>query len=550
MLTLRISIIGEGLNMDLTREASDLLSGKTVLGIELGSTRIKSVIIGRDHKPVSEGAYNWENQLADGIWTYSLDEVKKGLESSYSDLINKTEEKTGIRPTSFAAMGVSGMMHGYLAFNDRNELLVPFRTWRNIMTEQAARDLTELFGYNIPQRYSISHLYQAILNKESHVSEIAYLTTLAGYVHWKLTGRKVLGIGDASGMFPIDPMMKTYRKDFIEKFERIPAINKMPWKLTDILPHILLAGDSAGRLTADGAAFLDPTGELQPGVPLCPPEGDAETGMVATDAVSPRTGNISAGTSDFAILVLENPLHAVYQEIDIVASPSGELAANVHCNNCTSDLNAWVNLFGEAISLLGYKADHNTLFNRFFEAALQGEADAGNIISYNYLAGEITTHVDEGCPLLMRSPESRFNLVNFMRSQLYACIATLRIGMDILFQNENLKFDRIMGHGGFFKTPGVGQQILADGIGLPITLTETAAQGGAWGIALLAQYMLVSQGEPLGKWLDEEVFRGCRSIVVKPDERGQTGFNSFLERYKKGLPAEYAAGSVFSKGGK
>ncbi len=517
-------------------------SGKMVLGIEFGSTRIKAVLIGEDHLPVASGSHDWENQYENGIWTYSLEAIWSGLQDCYRQLCSEVFEKYHVALKSIAAIGFSAMMHGYMAFGKDENLLVPFRTWRNTMTEQAARELTELFQFNIPQRWSIAHLYQAILNQETHIREIHYLTTLAGYVHWKLTGRKVLGVGEASGMFPIDSQTNDYDLRMIKLFDQRMEAENLPWKLQDILPSVLAAGDSAGHLTEEGARLLDPSGALLAGAPLCPPEGDAGTGMVATNSVAARTGNVSAGTSVFAMIVLERALSKVYPEIDLVTTPSGKPVAMVHCNNCTSDLNAWIGLFREFTSLLGAEVDQSELFEMLFQKALEGDADCGDLFACNYLSGEHITHFEEGRPLFVRTPTSRFTLPNFMRVHLFAALGTLKIGMEILFDQEQVKIDQLLGHGGFFKTKIVGQKIMAAALNVPVSVMKTAGEGGAWGIALLAAYMRnKTANESLEHFLSSEVFVGESAMTVPPDPKDVAGFSAFMERFKKGLAIERAA---------
>ena len=517
-------------------------SGKTVLGIELGSTRIKAVLIGEDHTPVAAGSHEWENRYENGVWTYSLEDVWAGLQESYRKLSNEVFENYGTPLRSIAAIGFSAMMHGYMAFDKLGNQLVPFRTWRNTMTGQASKELTDLFQFNIPQRWSIAHLYQAILNQEPHVKDISYLTTLAGYVHWKLTGQKVLGVGEASGMFPINSRTNDYDEGKVELFnERIKAKN-IPWKLQDLLPKVLVAGESAGVLTKEGARMLDPTGQLQAGSALCPPEGDAGTGMVATNSVAERTGNVSAGTSVFAMIVLEKPLAKVYPEIDIVTTPTGKPVAMVHSNNCTSDLNAWVVLFLEFANTLGVEISQSRLFEMLYEKALTGDADCGGLLAYNYFSGEHITHLEEGRPLFVRTPESRFTLANFMRVHLFSALGALKIGLDILFEQEQVKIDQVLGHGGFFKTREVGQKIMAAAIKVPVSVMETAGEGGAWGIALLASYMLHQAANgSLEAYLSNKVFAGQNGTTIAPDQRDVDGFTAFMERYKKGLIIERAA---------
>lgn len=513
-----------------------------MLGIELGSTRIKAVLIDQDNKPIAQGSHSWENQLVDGLWTYSLDAIWNGLQDCYADLRANVKEQYGIEIETLAALGVSAMMHGYMPFDKEGNLLAEFRTWRNTNTGEAAAALSELFVYNIPLRWSISHLYQAILNNEPHVRNIHFLTTLAGYVHWQLTGEKVLGIGDASGMLPIDPKTKNYSAPMIEKFNQLIAPKGFGWQVQDILPKVLLAGEDAGKLTAEGARRLDVSGHLKAGIPVCPPEGDAGTGMVATNAVKQRTGNVSAGTSSFSMIVLEKDLSKPYEMIDMVTTPDGSLVAMVHCNNCTSDLNAWVNLFKEYQELLGIPVDMNEIFGKLYNHALQGDADCGGLLSYNYISGEPVTGLAEGRPLFVRSANDKFNLANFMRAHLYASVGVLKIGNDILFKQEKVKVDRITGHGGLFKTKGVGQRMLAAAIDSPISVMETAGEGGAWGIALLASFLVNNTaGQTLADFLEEKVFAGNAGVEIAPTAEDVAGFNAYIENYKAGLPIEETA---------
>ncbi len=518
--------------------------GKTVLGIEFGSTRIKAVLIGEDHAPIASGSHEWENRYENGVWTYSLEDVWKGLQESYRNLSNEVLEKYNTPLQTVGAIGFSGMMHGYLAFDKDGNLLAPFRTWRNTITGQAAEKLTELFQFNIPQRWSIAHLYQSMLNKEPHIKAISQLTTLAGYVHWKLTGLKVMGIGEASGMFPIDSKINDYDKRMLELFDKQLAVEELPWKIQDILPKVLVAGDAAGVLTEAGVKLLDPAGQLKAGIPLCPPEGDAGTGMVATNSVAERTGNVSAGTSVFAMIVLEKALSKVYPEIDMVTTPAGRPVAMVHSNNCTSDLNAWVELFHEFTQVLGVDVNQSRLFEVLYQQALTGnaDADAGGLLAYNYFSGEHITHLEEGRPLFVRTPESHFTLANFMRVHLFSALGALKIGLDILFVQEQVKIDQILGHGGFFKTKGVGQKMMAAAMNVPVSVMETAGEGGAWGIALLAAYMLYKLGnEPLEAYLTNKVFAEEQGSTIAPDPTDIAGFTTFMERYKKGLVIERAA---------
>lgn len=521
---------------------STIENGKAILGIEFGSTRIKAVLIDEENKPIAQGSHTWENQLENGMWTYSIDAIWNGVQDCYSDLRANVKKEYGIEIENLAAIGVSAMMHGYMAFNDKEEILVPFRTWRNTNTGKAAAELSELFVYNIPLRWSISHLYQAILNKEEHVKDITFLTTLAGYVHWQITGEKVLGIGDASGMLPIDPETKNYSAEMVKKFNNLIKPYGFSWTLEDILPKVLLAGENAGCLTEKGAKKLDVSGHLKAGVPVCPPEGDAGTGMVATNAVKQRTGNVSAGTSSFSMIVLEKDLSKPYEMIDMVTTPDGSLVAMVHCNNCTSDLNAWVNLFKEYQELMGMPVDMDEIFGKLYNNALTGDADCGGLISYNYFSGEPVTGLAEGRPLFIRTAGDKFNLANFMRAHLYASVGVLKIGNDILFNEEKIKVDRITGHGGLFRTKGVGQRVLAAAINSPISVMETAGEGGAWGIALLGSYLVNNdKKQSLSDFLDEKVFAGNTGTEVAPTAEDVAGFNKYIEEYKACIPVEEAA---------
>ena len=517
-------------------------NGNTALGIEFGSTRIKAVLIGEDHMPIALGSHEWENRYENGIWTYSLEDVWAGLQDSYRKLCDEVLEKYNTSLKNVGAIGFSAMMHGYMAFDKDGNQLVPFRTWRNTITGQAAEQLTYLFQFNIPQRWSIAHLYQAILNKEPHIKDISHLTTLAGYVHWKLTGQKVLGIGEASGMFPIDSKTNNYDERMLGQFNNRLEEESIPWKLEDILPKVLLAGDSAGALTEEGAKLIDPIGGLGAGIPLCPPEGDAGTGMVATNSVAERTGNVSAGTSVFAMIVLEKALSKLYPEIDLVTTPTGKPVAMVHSNNCTSDLNAWVDLFQEFTKVLGVEISESQLYEMLYKQGLIGDADGGGLLAYNYLSGEHITHLEEGRPMFVRTPESRFTLSNFMRTHLLSSLGALKIGMDILFEGEKVKIDQLLGHGGFFKTKGVGQRIMAAAMNVPVSVMETASEGGAWGIALLAAYMLYkAENETLEAYLSDKVFAGESGSTITPDMKDVDGFTAFMERYKKGLIVERTA---------
>lgn len=524
-------------------------SGRAVLGIEFGSTRIKAVLVDEENKPVAAGSHEWENRFENGVWTYSLDDIWVGLKDCYASLKADVRAKYGVTLKNFAAIGFSAMMHGYMVFDEKGELLVPFRTWRNSITEEAADELTSLFNYNIPQRWSIAHLYQAMLNNEEHLPRIDYMTTLEGFIHWKLTGRRVIGVGEASGMFPIDTSTKNYNANMVGKFDSLIEERnakgdrpELKWRLMDIMPEVLLAGEDAGVLTEEGAALLDADGDLCAGIPLCPPEGDAGTGMTATNSVAVRTGNVSAGTSVFAMIVMEKELSKVYPEIDLVTTPTGNLVSMVHCNNCTSDLNAWVNIFKEFEETLGIPVDMNKLFSVLYNKALEGDADCGGLMSYGYISGENITHMDEGRPLFVRNTNSKFSLANFMRTHLYTSLGALKIGLDILLKEEGVKVDSITGHGGLFKTKGVGQRFLAAAMDAPITVMDTAGEGGAWGMALLASYMIhKGEGETLDDYLNNRVFAGQSGSTMEPDKNDVKGFDEFIERYKAGLAVERAA---------
>ena len=512
---------------------------KTVLGIELGSTRIKAVLIDERHLPIAQGDHEWENQLVNGVWTYSMEAIHSGLQACFANLKADVKAKYGVELSTVGAMGVSAMMHGYLPFDRDGKQLAEFRTWRNTITGPAAEELTALFGFNIPQRWSIAHLYQAILNGEEHVKDIAFLTTLAGYIHWQLTGEKVMGVGEASGMFPIDSEKLDYDEGMLQKFRALTGM-----ELREILPRVLTAGESGGTLTESGAHFLDPTGTLLPGIPVAPCEGDAGTGMAATNSVRPRTGNVSAGTSDFAMIVTEKPL-GVHREIDMVTTPDGAPVAMVHCNNCTSDINAWVNLFAEYSEMMGQPVNKGELFTRLFRKALEGDADCGGLMSFNYFSGEGVTDLDEGRPLFARMPNARFTLANFMRTHLLSALATLKIGLDILTQTEQVPIDKLYGHGGFFKTPGVGQRMLSAAVGAPVSVMETAGEGGPYGMALLCAYMLwKDEGESLADYLDNKVFAGAEASTLMADPADIAGFATFLSRYRKALPMEKCATEV------
>ena len=531
--------------MDIVRVQNAIKEGKTVLGIEFGSTRIKGVLLDENNEMIASGSHTWENRLENGIWTYHLDEVWAGIQDCFVDLKCNVLKDYQVELTTIGAVGVSAMMHGYLAFDENGEQLAEFRTWRNTMTEPATIELMELLGHQIPQRWSIAHLYQAILNGEEHVKDIRFLTTLAGYVHWMLTGEKVLGIGDASGMFPIDPETKNYYADMVAKFDAKVADKNYPWKLEEILPKVLLAGENAGTITEAGAKLLDPTGSLKAGIPMCPPEGDAGTGMVATNSVKVRTGNVSAGTSVFSMIVLEKKLSKLYPQIDIVTTPEGNSVAMVHCNNCTSDLNAWVSVFKEFCDTFGVEMDMNRLYEGLYKKALEGDKDCGGLLAYNYFSGEHITHFSEGRPLFVREQDCKFTLANFMRTHLYTSLGAIKVGNDELLREEGIKVDVIYGHGGLFKTEGVGQKVLAAALNTPVAVMKSAGEGGAWGMALLAAYMVQKDtDEALCDYLENKVFAGAESVVVEPDAEDVAGFEVFIERYKAGLAIEQAAVDV------
>lgn len=516
--------------------------GETSLGIEFGSTRIKAVLIDRHFNTIASGSFEWENQLKDGYWTYDQETIIAGLQAAYREMKQEVESKYGVILRTIGSIGFSAMMHGYMAFDSQGKLLVPFRTWRNATTGAAARKLTDLFQFNIPERWSIAHLYQAILNKEEHVPRIDYVTTLAGYIHWLLTGNKAIGIGDASGIFPIDETTHNYHPAMVKQFDELIAEKGYPWKLEELLPKVYLSGQHAGELTEAGAGILDPQQDLAAGIPLCPPEGDAGTGMVATNSVRKRTGNISVGTSVFAMIVLEKELSKVYPEIDMVTTPSGSPVAMVHANNCSSDLNAWMDLFREFSEAMGLGADSGKLFSVLLNKALEADPDGGGLLSYGYLSGENITGLEQGRPLFVRSPESRFNLANFMRTHLFTAFGALKIGMDILTENEHVAIDSILAHGGLFKTPVVGQKMLAAALNVPVSVMTTAGEGGAWGMALLASYMInKDQAESLDDFLAQKVFQDVAGEEITPDPVDVNGFEAFIERYRAGLAIEQAA---------
>lgn len=517
----------------------------TSLGIELGSTRIKAVLIGPDRQPLATGGHAWENRFVDGVWTYDLADVWDGVRACYADLAVDVLRRHGLPLTGFGAIGVSAMMHGYLAFDAAGELLTPFRTWRNTSTGRASDELTELFGQHIPQRWSVAHLHQALLDAEPHVGSVAHLTTLAGHVHDRLTGERVLGVGDASGMFPIDPATGGFDARLLARYDALVA-GRAPWRLADLLPTVLPAGGAAGVLSEAGARLLDPAGTLAAGAVAAPPEGDAGTGMIATNAVAPRTGNVSAGTSIFAMAVLERPLAGLHREIDLVTTPAGDPVAMVHCNNGTSDLNAWLGLFDEFAGLLGVRHTGGELYELLYRHALGGDADGGGLLAYNYVSGEHITEVAAGRPLFVRTPTSRFTLANFVRTHLFASLGALRVGLDILLREEGVQLDRLFGHGGFFKTEGVGERLLAAALDTPVSVGEVAGEGGAWGMALLAAYAAEGDPRPLATWLAEEVFAGAAYRTAEPDAADVAGFEAFMDRYRAGLALERAAGTALA----
>lgn len=522
--------------------AEKIRAGKTSLGIEFGSTRIKAVLIDDTYRTIASGDYGWASHLEHGLWSYTVEEIWKGLQTAYAEMAGDVEAAYGEKLTHIGHIGFSAMMHGYLAFDEAGELLVPFRTWQNTNTHEAHEKLSELFQYNIPERWSIAHLYQCVLDNEEHVSKVAFFTTLAGYVHWKLTGRKVLGVGDASGMFPIDPTTHTWETEFIRQFNELPEVAAQPWKLEDLLPEPLVAGTPAGELTEEGAKLLDPTGTLQPGITLAPPEGDAGTGMMATNSVRKRTGNVSAGTSIFATVVLEGKLKALHPEVDLVTTPAGDLAGMSHANNFTSDLNAWVGLFGQFAEALGHPVDAGTLYGTLFRAAIADDVDAncGGLLNYPFRSGEFLAGLPEGRPLFARKPEARMTLGNFMRAQLFGAFSPVKIGMDVMTKDEHVQVDSLVGHGGIFTTPKVAQKILAAAFDTPIKVMATAAEGGAWGMAVLGDYLWHAD-EDLADYLDNRVFADAESVTETPDEKDVEGFEDFFARFRAGLPIEHAA---------
>lgn len=521
-------------------------AGKTAIGIEFGSTRIKAVLVDESGKPLAQGGHGWENQFENGVWTYSLDMIWNGLQDAYADLLKNVKEQYDAVIKTTGAIGFSAMMHGYMAFNEGGDLLVPFRTWRNTITEQAAKELTQEFGFNIPQRWSIAHLHQAILNKEEHVKDIAFFTTLAGYIHWQLSGEKVLGVGDASGMFPIDSKTRNYNEEYLDKYDKILMQKGVTWNIRGILPEVRLAGESAGTLTAEGAAKLDVSGNLQAGIPMCPPEGDAGTGMVATNSVAVRTGNVSAGTSIFAMVVMEHALNTLHEEIDVVTTPVGDDVAMVHCNNCTSDINAWANIFKQYSEAIGAPVDTDKLYTTLFTAALDGAPDCGGLMGFNYFSGEPVTGFDEGRPVFARKVNADFSFANFMRLHLYSAVSTLKVGLDILLRDEGVKVDKLFGHGGFFKTKEVGQRIMSAATGGPITVMETAGEGGAWGMAVLALYLMKTGGDVLGSesladFLNGTIFGGEEGTTITASPEEIKGFDDFMKTFTSAYSLETVA---------
>jgi len=516
--------------------------GNAVLGIELGSTRIKAVLINSSNEPIAQGGFDWENALVDGYWTYALKDVYRGLAHCFTNLKQNVKEKYGVELTKTKALGISAMMHGYLAFDKNDNLLVPFRTWRNTTTQNASEELSELFNYPVPERWTISHIYQAILNNEKHVKDIAYVGTLSAYVHYALTGKKVLGIGDVSGMFPIDTNTNNYNMKMITQFDTLIEKKGYSWELQSILPKVLISGEDAGSLTPKGALLLDPSGLFESGIPMCPPEGDAGTGMVATNSIAKRTGNVSAGTSVFAMIVLEHDLSKSYNKlIDLVTTPDGSLVAMSHANNCTGEYDRWMNLFLQVIEATGNKIKKFELYDTLLAKALDGAKDCGGLLPYNYISGETMTGIYEGRPLFIRLTENEFTIENFMRAQLFTALGALRVGMDILFEDEKVEVDAINGHGGFFKTPVVGQTMMAAAMHTPISVLKTAGEGGAWGIAILASYRVNSDGASLQDFLSDKVFASSEALTVVPTIEDIEGFNAFFVNYKKGLAVERAA---------
>ena len=518
-----------------------ILAGETTLGIEFGSTNIKAVLINKDFEPIASGSHGWENRLENNIWTYHNEDISEGVKDCYAKLKADVKEKYGVTLETVGAIGISAMMHGYLPFDSDWNQLAEFRTWRNTITGEAAEKLTKEFDFNIPQRWSIAHLYQAMLNKEEHMPKLCHLTTLAGYIHHVLTGENVMGVGEASGMFPIDSNVFDYDATMADKFDKLIADAGYAFKIREVLPKVLVAGEDAGTLTAEGAAFLDPAGDLKAGIKVAPPEGDAGTGMVATNSVRVRTGNVSAGPSDFAMIVVDHQL-GVHRELDMVTTPDGLPVAMVHCNNCTSDINAWVSLLSEFAILCGGESDPGRLFPMLFNKAMEADADCGGLLSFNYFSGEGVTDLDAGRPLFMRQPDAKFTLANFMRTHIMSAMSTLKVGLDILTKEENVPIDALYGHGGFFKTPVVGQSVLAAAANTPISCMETAGEGGPYGMALLASYLVwKDDNETLPDYLSDKVFANAVSTTIAPKQEDVDGFNKFIESYVASIPVERAA---------
>jgi len=514
-------------------------SGDISLGVEFGSTRIKAVLTAVGARVIAKSSYDWENQLIDGIFTYDLEEVWTGLRKCYKDIAEQVKQEYGVEIAKLSSIGFSAMMHGYLVFDKQGKQLVPFRTWRNTITGQSADILSNHFNFNIPQRWSIAHLYQSILNKEAHAGNIDFLTTLAGYVHWRVTGERVIGIGDASGVFPIDEATLDYNKNMMEQFAELSEKEGFTINLEDIFPKVLSAGQSGGKLTREGALLIDPRGTLQEGIPVCPPEGDAGTGMVATNSITPETGNISAGTSIFAMIVLDKNLSKYYSEIDMVTTPDGHPVAMVHCNTCTSDIDAWVKLFYEFAKQIDSNADISDVYKLLYQAALKARFDCGGLVSVNYFSGEPVVKIEDGAPLFIRKADSEFNLSSFMRTHIYSSFATVKIGLDLLFNEQEIKIKKLLGHGGLFKIEKIAQQMLASSLNIPIEVTGTASEGGAWGMAILAEYMShKKENQSLEQYLNEKIFADAESMVCYPNKEETEGFNSFLEGYKKALQVE------------
>jgi sugar (pentulose or hexulose) kinase len=517
---------------------NNLNSEELSIGIELGSTRIKTIAIDKKLNVRASGSFQWENKFVDGFWTYSANDIWVGLQQSYGAMAQDLFDKTGVTLTKVNSIGISAMMHGYLAFDNNDDLLVPFRTWRNGNTKEAAKKLTDIFNFNIPERWSVAHIYQAILNKESHTSQVEFITTLSGYIHWYLTGEKVIGLGDASGMFPVDISTNNYRQDLLSEAQDLFATHGFSNSIESILPQVKLAGEFAGRLTEIGAKLLDPTEKLEPGCILCPPEGDAATGMVATNSITANTGNISAGTSAFAMIVLNNKLQNYYPEVDVVTTPDGKEVAMIHVNNCTSDINDWMNLFSEVLETMGVNFSSEEMYGQIFETSLSSDDDLGGLLSYNYISGENITDVDVGHPMFIRLPNNNFNLANFMKMHLYSAFSTLKIGIDLLQENENINLSKLIAHGGIFKTKNIAQQVLSSALQEKITVMDTASEGGAWGISILGYYAALDERITLEQFLNEEVFINTNEVTIEPNDKEVQNFQNYLNRMKRGLQIE------------